>query len=99
MQQDREKLEQKAEVFAAQKQWSQMAIASAPLTQILALANGGEHCLDVARKINDSAYLDNATRLLKIAKALDQLNELTLSYKYCAKAFRVIDSLVKERKE
>ena len=76
-----------------------MAIASAPLTQILALANGGDSCPDIARKINDQAYLDNAIRLLKIAKAQDHLNNFTLSYKYCAKAFKTIDSLVKERKE
>jgi hypothetical protein len=76
-----------------------MALASAPLTQILALANGGENCPDIPRKINDQAYLDNAIRLLKIAKALDQLNNFTLSYKYCAKAFKIIDTLVKERKE
>ena len=37
--------------------------------------------------------------MLKIAKALDQLDNLTLSYKYCAKAFKIIDTLVKERKE
>ena len=48
-----------------------MALASAPLTQILALANGGDNCPDIARKINDQAYLDNAIRMLKIAKALD----------------------------
>ena len=76
-----------------------MALASAPLTQILALANGGENCPDIPRKINDQAFLDNAIRMLKIAKALDQLNNFTLSYKYCAKAFKMIDTLVKERKE
>jgi hypothetical protein len=75
-----------------------MALASAPLTQILALANGGENCVDIPRKINDQAYLDNAIRNLKIAKAFDQLDNFTLSYKYCAKAFKVIDALVKERK-
>ena len=37
--------------------------------------------------------------MLKIAKALDQLNNFTLSYKYSAKAFKIIDTLVKERKE
>lgn len=37
--------------------------------------------------------------MLKIAKSLDNLNNFTLSYKYCAKAFKIIDTLVKERKE
>lgn len=72
-----------------------MTLSSTPLTEVLKKVQSQ----DVAKKIEDETYLQNASNDLKLAKAFDRMDQAALAYKHGMKAVKTIDTLVTLRKE
>ena len=70
-----------------------MAIASAPISQILEMVG----VADISLKVEDETYIQNSIRDLKLAKAFDLMDQAALSFKHAMKAFKTVDCLVKLR--
>jgi len=96
---DYEKLLKVAEEGASKKNWTEMALASCDVSKLLTKFADHSKPEDLARKIEDETYLQNALRELKLAKALDLMDHMAYAYKHSMKAFRTIESLVKLRQD
>ena len=92
---DYQKVVALAEALVQKRQWSEMAICSAPLTELLSLANSAH---EMPIKIEDDTYLKNATQDLKLAKAFDTMDFAHYAYKHALKAFRTMEALSDLRK-
>jgi hypothetical protein len=60
-----------AENFAAKNQWSEMALASTPLKELLKSVQNPQQ---IQTQIEDDTYLQNALNDLKLAKSFDRLD-------------------------
>ena len=73
--------------------WTEMTLASCPLSKLLALQERA-----VPQQVEDETYLKNAVQDLKLAKAFDRMDCASFAFKHALKALRTMEALVQIRK-
>jgi hypothetical protein len=91
---DYTKLVPLAEALASKRNWSEMALASTPITELMNSLKA-----ETAQRIEDETYMRNALNDLKLAKALDQMDFAHYAFKHALKAYRTVETLCNLRKE